>query len=198
MSTSLSPREDALAEAVLERLRSASETRAVDLLPVVYDQLRALARHHLAPIGPGQTMQATALVHEAWLRLVENGDPGWEGRAHFFGAASRAMRLILVENARRKSAVKRGGDRRREALADVAEFDGNATPEHILAMDELLEKLAKLDPLKARIVTLRFFGGLTMPEVAEVVGCGLTKAEKEWRFARSWLQAEIIRRSDND
>jgi RNA polymerase sigma factor (TIGR02999 family) len=172
-----------------------SDARAADeLLPLVYEELRGLARARLARIGPGQTLQATALVHEAWLRVVGDEDPGWECRAHFFGAAAQAMRNILVEAHRRRSTLRRGGDRERlepDELAGVAGVAIDAPGEDLLALDEALERLSAKDPLKARIVMLRFFTGLTMPAIAELTGLPLTRIEREWRFSRSWLQREV-------
>jgi RNA polymerase sigma factor (TIGR02999 family) len=171
---------------------SRNEPRAAEeLLPLVYDELRRLARSRLDRVGPGQTLQATALVHEAWLRVVGSEDPGWDGRAHFFGAAAKAMRNILVEQARRKARLKRGGQRGR-LEADVLERIGNAVPlQSMLILDEALERLEAQDARKAEIVALRFFTGLSMREVAEVLDLPLSRVEQEWRFARAWLQREV-------
>jgi RNA polymerase sigma factor (TIGR02999 family) len=164
---------------------------AAELLPLVYEELRGIARARLAHLGPGQTLQATALVHEAWIRVVGADDPGWECRAHFFGAAAQAMRNILVEAHRRRGTLRRGGDRERVDPDELAGLALDAPGEDLLALDEALERLRGKDPLKARIVMLRFFAGLSMPAVAELLGLSLTRVEREWRFSRSWLQREI-------
>lgn len=162
---------------------------ARDLLAVVYDELRRQAQLQLARSGSNQTLQATALVHEAWLRVAGTKDPGWDSRAHFFGAAARAMREILIQGYRKRSTLKRGGE--------FARIDGGdaEAPSHCeidrLAVDDALRELETRDPQKAEIVLLRFFAGLTMLEIAEVLGLSLTKVEREWRFARSWLQRSL-------
>ena len=145
----------------------------------------------MAKVPPGQTLQATALVHEAYLRLVGDDDPGWNSRGHFFGAAARAMRDILVEQARRKASLKRGGDRRREGDAADLAIAIDAPASDLLALDELLERLEEQDPRKAQVVMLRFFAGLTNPQIAEILGVSLPTVERDWRFARSWLQREL-------
>jgi RNA polymerase sigma factor (TIGR02999 family) len=164
---------------------------AAELLPLVYDELRRLADGHLVREGPGQTLQATALVHEAYLRLVRPA-PGrsWDGCGHFFAAAAEAMRRILIDNARRKHRPKHGGDRRRVA-EDVAAPRPEMPLEDLLALDEALDKLALEEPAKAELVKLRFFAGLTMPEVAEALGVSLATAERNWTYARTWLYAEL-------
>ena len=163
------------------------EARATeDLLPLVYEELRRLAAARMAQEAAGQTLQATALVHEAWLRLVAGGQQMWENRGHFFGAAAEAMRRILIENARRKSRLKRGGDQVRVELTelDLAE----ATPdEKVLMIDEALERLEAEDPEKAKIVVMKFFGGLTNQEVAETLGITERTVERRWAFAKAWL-----------
>jgi RNA polymerase sigma factor (TIGR02999 family) len=161
------------------------------LLPLVYEQLRAMARQELDREKPGQTLQATALVHEAYLRLISNGNPGaWAGRAHFFAAAAEAMRRILVENARRKLGPKRGGSLRR---ADV-ELDRLAVDlpgVDVLALDESLTRLAAESPARAELVKLRFFAGLTNAEAAEALGISVATAERYWTFAKAWLYADL-------
>jgi RNA polymerase sigma factor (TIGR02999 family) len=165
------------------------------LLPLVYDELRKLAAQRLAGETPGQTLQATALVHEAYLRLVGEGQgQHWDGRGHFFAAAAEAMRRILVENARAKGADKRGGRWKRVELADwhnVAQ-----PPEQVLALNEAIDRLVALAPQKAKLVTLRYFGGLSMQEAADALGVSLRTAERWWHFARSWLYAELL--EDNE
>jgi len=176
---------------VLDRVRRQEARAATELLPLVYKELRRLAQSRLARLQAGQTLQATALVHEAWIRVVGDGDPGWECRAHFFGAAAQAMRNILVEQSRRKASLKRGGDRTRVDPGAAAKLTIEAPVENVLMLDEALRKLEERDPTKARLVELRFFTGLSMPEVAEVLGLPLTRVEREWRFTRAWLQREI-------
>jgi RNA polymerase sigma factor (TIGR02999 family) len=161
------------------------------LLPLVYDELRRLAAGHMAREKPGQTLDATALVHEAYLRLVGPADERrWENRGHFFAAAAEAMRRILVEQARRKGRARHGGGQQRVNLDEnvlAAE-----SPDHdLLAIDEALTRLAELDPKKAELVKLRFFAGLTMPEAAVSLGISLATAERHWAFARTWLYAEL-------
>jgi RNA polymerase sigma factor (TIGR02999 family) len=177
---------------VLQAVARNEPMAAEELLPLVYDELRRLARARLDRVGPGQTLQATALVHEAWLRVVGDDDPGWDCRAHFFGAAAKAMRHILVEEWRKKSSLKRGGERDRADDDGLFERLGHETPvQEMLILDEALGRLEAHDALKAKIVELRFFTGLTMREVAEVLNLPLTRVEQEWRFARSWLQKEV-------
>ena len=161
------------------------------VLPLIYDELRKLAAHKLAAETPGQTLQATALVHEAYLRLVGQ-DPGqkWDGRGHFFAAAAEAMRRILVDHARARHADKRGGRWTRVELADwhnVAQ-----PPEQVLALNEALDRLAAAEPEKARLVTMRFFGGMTLDEAADALGISLRTADRWWLFARSWLYTELL------
>jgi RNA polymerase sigma factor (TIGR02999 family) len=169
---------------------------AADLLPLVYDELRQLAAQRLAQEAPGQTLQATALVHEAYLRLVAGGDASarreqnWTGRGHFFAAAAEAMRRILIEQARRKQRVRHGGQRRRVTL-DEACPGADLPDDNLLALDEALTRLAERDPVKAELVKLRFFAGLTMPEAAAVLNISLATAERYWVFARTWLYAEL-------
>ena len=165
---------------------------AADLLPVVYDELRQLARQRLAREAPGQTLQATALVHEAYLRLVGTGDEQkWANRPHFFAAAAEAMRRIMVEGYRRKHALKRGGEAEREPF-DVADHIVAPRPrEDLLAVDEALERLAAKDARKAELVKLRFFAGLTLAEAAQVLGVSENTADRDWAFAKAWLHREI-------
>lgn len=161
------------------------------LLPLVYDELRRLATHRLANEPPGQTLQATALVHDAFVRLVDvKQQQEWNSRGHFFGAAAEAMRRILVENARRKSRVKHGGEFVRQGL-DEAEITNPEIKHDLLALDEALTRLAEEDPVKARLVELRFFAGMTVDEAAKVLGVSAITAKRYWRYARAWLHREI-------
>ena len=163
---------------------------AAELLPKVYAELRALAAALTSQLQPGQTLQPTALVHEAYLRLVRGQDPGWEGRRHFFGAAARAMREILIEQARRKAAAKHGGHGRRVELAEgLAVIEPPA--EDVLALDEAVRQLQEEDPRLAEIVMLRYYTGLSIEETAEVIGASLSTVKRDWRFARAWLAQRL-------
>jgi RNA polymerase sigma factor (TIGR02999 family) len=167
---------------------------ARELLPLVYDELRRLAAQRLAREAPGQTLQATALVHEAYLRLVgSQPDRPWDGRGHFFAAAAEAMRRILVENARRRHRLKRGGNRARVDL-QKAEPTAPETDDDLLALDEGLDRLAKQDPIKAQLVQLRVFAGLTVVQAAEILGLSKSTADRYWAYARAWLRVEIAGR----
>ncbi|MCP4246298.1 MAG: sigma-70 family RNA polymerase sigma factor [bacterium] len=165
---------------------------AEELLPLVYAELRRLAEARMAKTPPGGTLQPTALVHEAYLRLVGSGDPGWKGRHHFFGAAAQAMRDILVEQARRKARLKRGGDRKRVDI-DPANFAGEPQAEEIVAVDEALKRLEQQDARSAEIVLLRYFAGLTEAEIAAALDLSERTVRRDWRYARSWLQRELSR-----
>jgi RNA polymerase sigma factor (TIGR02999 family) len=170
---------------------SSNEPRAAsELLPLLYTELRDLGSALLQRQPPGQTLQATALVHEAYARLVAGNDAAWDGRGHFFAAAARAMRDILVEDARRRAARKRGGDRKR-VNADPAVLPIVAPCEDVLAFNEVLERLEERDPQKGKIVLLRFFAGLSMQETADELGLSKTKVEREWRYVRAWLYKEL-------
>ena len=161
------------------------------LLPLVYDELRKLAAQRLAHEQPGQTLQATALVHEAYLRLVDTeAAQQWNSRGHFFAAAAEAMRRILVEHARRKKRLKHGGARQRVDLDSGCQV-ASAPSLDLVAMDEALSRLAETEPAKAKLVKLRFFAGLTMPEAALALEISLATAERYWTFAKSWLYAEL-------
>jgi RNA polymerase sigma factor (TIGR02999 family) len=163
---------------------------AADLLPEVYAELRRLAAALTARLQPGQTLQPTALVHEAYLRLVRGTDPGWEGRRHFFGAAARAMREILIEQARRKASGKRGGGGRRVKLADgLALIEPPA--DDLLALDEAIGHLQAQKPHLAEVVLLRYFAGLSVQQTAEVLGRSVSTVVREWRFARAWLAGRL-------
>jgi RNA polymerase sigma factor (TIGR02999 family) len=163
---------------------------AADLLPALYAELRGLAAALSSRLRPGQTLQPTALVHEAYLRLVRDKDPGWEGRRHFFGAAARGMREILIEQARRKATAKHGGVAGRVELGDgLAVIEPPA--ENLLALDEAMQRLEAEKPDLAEIVMLRYYTGLTFEETADVVGRSVSTIKREWRFARAWLAREL-------
>ncbi len=171
---------------------AAGDARAADqLLPLVYDELRQLAAARMQQEAPGQTLDATALVHEAYLRLVTPADAArWDNRAHFFAAAATAMRRILIDRARRKRRQVHGGDRHRQELhPDLAAAPEPA--EDLLALDAALAKLAERDPLKARLVELRYFAGLTGEQAAELLGMSPSTADRHWVYARAWLRREI-------
>jgi RNA polymerase sigma factor (TIGR02999 family) len=180
---------------ILSAIEDGQPQAADQLLPSVYDELRRLAEQRLAQEKAGQTLQATALVHEAYLRVAGGGKvQGWNSRGHFFAAAAEAMRRILVENARRKARLKRGGDRGRreldEAALALAAPDG-APDDDLLALDAALTRLAALDPLRARLVQLRYFCGLSIDEAAEILGISPSTADRSWAYARAWLRLEI-------
>lgn len=171
---------------MLQAVARGERQASSDLLPLVYEELRQLAAARMARESSGHTLQPTALVHEAWLRLVGDGDRNWENRAHFFGAAAEAMRRILIENARRKSRLKRGGDQARVDIADV-DLAATSADEKVLLVNEAIEKLAQEDPEKARLVVLKFFGGLTNQEVAQTLNVTERTVERQWAFAKAWL-----------
>ena len=177
------------------RSSPASEQRdpqeAARLLPLVYEELRRLAARRLAQEPSGQTLQPTALVHEAYLRLVGGGgEGGWDGRGHFFAAAAEAMRRILIENARRKGRKKHGGDLARVNLAE-ADLACRLPPDELIFLDEAMTRLEAEDPPKARLVRLRFFAGLSLEEAAQVLGVSAVTAKRHWRYARAWLHREV-------
>jgi RNA polymerase sigma factor (TIGR02999 family) len=177
-------------DCILSSIGGGDPGAAERLLPLVYDELRALAAARLAREAPGQTLQATALVHEAYLRLV-GSDPArpWDGRGHFFAAAAEAMRRILVENARRKRAEAHGGGRGRVELAE-GDWLSRATPEEVVALDDSLERLAEDDPAAAEVVKLRLFAGMSVEEAAACLGVARATAYRHWTYARAWLVAE--------
>ncbi len=183
---------------ILSAIEGRDPQAAEKLLPLVYDELRRLASHRLAHEASGQTLQSSDLVHEVYLRLVgEDEQQKWDGRAHFFAAAAEAMRRILVENARRKKRLKHGGGRCRVNL-DAAAVVAEETFEDLEALDDALSKLAAEDALKAELVKLRFFAGLTMPEIARVLKISLATAERHWTYARTWLFAELKGRDSSE
>ena len=176
---------------ILSAIEQGDAHAAAQLFPLVYEELRNLAAQRLAQEKPGQTLQATALVHEVYLRMVDVDTPqSWNGRKHFFAAAAEAMRRILVESARRKRRRKHGGGRQRQELHPdlVATHE---TDEAILAVDAALAKLAERDALKARLIELRYFAGLTGDQAAEILGISPSSADRHWVFARAWLRREI-------
>jgi RNA polymerase sigma factor (TIGR02999 family) len=170
----------------LQALGRGEGQASAELLPLVYDELRRIAAARMAQEAAGQTLQPTALVHEAWLRLVGDGDRTWQNRAHFFGAAAEAMRRILIENARRRSRLKRGGGLDRVDLEEI-ELADTTPDDKILLIDGALGRLEEEDPDKARIVSLKFFGGLTNQEVAQSLGVSERTVERQWAFAKAWL-----------
>ena len=187
---------------ILEAIRHGNPTAAEQLLPLVYDELRKLAAVKMKNERPGQTLQATALVHEAYLRLVtppksppsEGGDRGgvhWNSRGHFFAAAAEAMRRILVENARGKSCEKRGGDWQRVDLEEL-DVTTSVTPDQLVALDDALARLAALDPLAGELVKLRYFAGLALDQAAAAVGVSTATAYRHWAYARAWLHSELL------
>ena len=168
------------------------DARAADqLLPLVYEELRILAAQKLSQEPPGQTLQATALVHEAYLRLVGTEPQEWVSRGHFFKAAAEGMRRILIDNARRKKSLKRGGGRRPVDLDESLAVDDAGQAEEMLMLDEALAKLAQHDPAKAHLVELRYFAGLTIEQAAKALDISHATAERHWDYARSWLRVEI-------
>jgi RNA polymerase sigma factor (TIGR02999 family) len=176
---------------ILSAIEQGDPHAAGELLPLVYNELRQLAARKLAQEAPGQTLQATALVHEAYLRLVDvERVQHWNSRGHFFAAAAEAMRRILVESARRKGRLKHGRDHQRVDL-DSACLVSAAPSLDLVALDEALSRLAETEPAKAELVKLRFFAGLTMPEAAAALDISLATAERYWTFAKSWLYAEL-------
>jgi RNA polymerase sigma factor (TIGR02999 family) len=181
---------------ILSAAHHGDPTAARELLPLVYGELRKLAAQRLAPEKPGQTLQATALVHEAFLRLVggdgqDQRQRGWDGRGHFFAAAAEAMRRILIDQARRKRRPKHGGDLGRVDLDSAAVVAPAVPADDLLALDEALTKFAAEEPVKAELVKLRFFAGLTIPEAACALGISEATAERYWTYARVWLYSEI-------
>jgi RNA polymerase sigma factor (TIGR02999 family) len=182
---------------ILSAIEQGDPHAADDLLPLVYNELRALARQIMTREKPGQTLQSTALVHEAYLRLVGDEDPGWKSRGHFFAAAAEAMRRILVESARRKATLKRGGGMRRVDLDQIGVLD-KGRDEDLVALDEALCLLTREDPQSAELVKLRYFAGLSNAQAAEALGISARTAEFRWAFARAWLLDRIVSPSRGD
>jgi RNA polymerase sigma factor (TIGR02999 family) len=176
---------------ILEAIDGGDPSAADQLLPLVYEELRKLAAQRMAREKPGHSLDATALVHEAYLRLIGNGEERrWGGRRHFFAAAAEAMRRILVEDARRKQGPKRGGRWRRTDM-NLDLFAAEAEPIDIVALDDALTRLAAESAIRAEVVKLRFFGGLSVPETAEALDISVATAERYWTFARTWLYAHL-------
>jgi RNA polymerase sigma factor (TIGR02999 family) len=175
---------------ILNAAQQGDSEATAELLPIVYDELRRLAAWLLANEKPGQTLQATALVHEAYLRLVSKEDPVWQGRRHFFGAAAEAMRRILVDNARRKKRLKHGGQAERVDIEEV-EIASPMPDDDLLALDAALDRLAEVDPRGAELVKLCFFVGLTQEQAAKELGISVSTVERNWAFARAWLFREM-------
>lgn len=185
-------------EELVERSRAGDARAAEQLMPVVYDELRRIAGSYMRRERPGQTIQPTALVHEAYLRLLKGKKQDWQGRTHFLAIAANSMRQILVERARAKQAAKRGGDRDRITL-DEATFKGDGATQprddvalDLLLVDEALDRLAALDPQQARVVELRFFGGLTIEETGAALGVSPATVKRHWTVAKAWLRREVI------
>lgn len=183
---------------ILGAVMAGEEQASRELLPLVYGDLRKLAAARMARLGPGQTLQATELVHEAYLRLVGSTDPGWQGRAHFFGAAARAMRDILADHLQRKGSLKLGGHLRRVGEDTAAELSCEGPSDDVLAVEEALQEFEREYPRRAEVVTLIFFGGLATAEVAEVLKLSERTVEREWRFAKAWLNKRLAEREAAD
>jgi RNA polymerase sigma factor (TIGR02999 family) len=175
---------------VLAAMQAGDPKAGVELLPLVYQELRRLAAHKMANEAPGHTLQPTALVHEAWLRLVGSGQQTWQNRAHFFGAAAEAMRRILIESARRKRALRHGGGQQRLDIEE-ANLAAGMKDDELLALDEALDKFAAHQREKAELVKLRYFAGLSFEEAAEILGVSIPTAKRWWAYARAWLFQEM-------
>ena len=178
------------ASRIIKAIERGDANASAELLPIVYNELRALASKRIASEAPGQTLQATALVHEAYVRLVGTDDPEWDGRGHFFAAAANAMRRILIDRVRAKNRQKRGGSNKRFDLTS-ADLTIDAVPDEILDLDHALEKLAVEDATKAELVKLRFFGGMSKREAAAFLGISPTTADRYWSYARAFLFTEM-------
>jgi len=177
---------------ILNAIQEGDAKATEELLPLVYEELRLLAAQKLSHEPPGQTLQATALVHEAYIRLTGDEPQSWENRGHFFAAAAEAMRRILVDNARRKKSLRHGGDRQRLGLDDL-EVPLSERPDDLIRLDDALARLSQQDPEAAEIVKLRYFGGLTLEQAAEAKGISRRTAGRYWSYARLWLYREIMK-----
>ena len=186
---------------ILSAIEQGDSRATEELLPLVYDELRLLAAQKMTQEPPGQTLQATALVHEAYVRLVEARDQGWNSRGHFFRAAAEAMRRILVDNARRKKSLRAGGGHQRvdidQARLWALTLSDESPAEDLLALDEALERLSKTDPRNAELVKLRYFAGLSLDQVAKIEGVSRRTATRWWTYARAWLHREITGGGDS-
>ena len=177
---------------ILNAIEQGDSRATEELLPLIYEELRILASQKLSHESPGQTLQATALVHEAYVRLVEAECQSWNSRNHFFMAAAEAMRRILIERARRKQSLKHGGDRQRLDIENVDLTCGDDKfPDNLLALDDAFEKLSRKNKQKADVVRLRYFVGLTIEQTAEILGCSPATVKRDWAYARAWLLQEI-------
>jgi RNA polymerase sigma factor (TIGR02999 family) len=175
---------------ILKAIESGDRKAAEELLPLVYQELRKLAVHRMSHEPPGNTLQPTALVHEAWLRLVASDQQTWQNRAHFFAAAAEAMRRILIESARRKRALRHGGNQQRLDI-DELEIAAPTPNDELLAISDALERFSTLDEPKAKLVKLRYFGGLTIEEAAPILGISRATAKRWWNYARAWLYQQV-------
>jgi RNA polymerase sigma factor (TIGR02999 family) len=178
---------------ILNSIGDGNSSAASELLPHVYDELRRLAASKMRHEKPGQTLQPTALVHEAYVRIFDSEQVSWDGRGHFFAAAAEAMRRILIDAARRRQSLKRGGDRARHSVEDGDALVESSDIDALLDLDDALTRLAKEDPDSARLVELRYFGGLTVDETAEVLGVSPRTVKRNWAFARAWLGKELTK-----
>jgi len=177
---------------ILDRVQQGEARAAEELLPLVYEELRRLASVKMLDQPAGHTLQPTALVHEAWLRLAGSEHKEWQGSRHFFAAAAEAMRQILIDAARRKGRLKRGGDWQRLDLEEV-HLAVEAAPAALLAINEVLDDFAREDPVKAELVKLRFFAGLSLPQAAQTLGLSLATAKRSWAFSRAWLYRHLTK-----
>ena len=175
---------------ILNAIERGDAKEADKLLPLVYEELRRLAAHKMSQEKPDHTLQATALVHEAYIRLAGSEAQGWSGRTHFFSAAAEAMRRILIDNARRKKSLKRGGAHQKVSL-DRAELAIKGPSEDVVALDQALAKLTTVDPVKADLVKLRYFAGLTNDQAGQILGISHNTVDKYWAYARAWLRLEL-------
>lgn len=181
---------------LLDAAAAGDPKASAQLLPLVYDELRKLAAARMAGEKSGHTLQPTALVHEAYLRLVGGGERAWDSRGHFFAAAAEAMRRIVVESARRKSRLKHGGGHERIEV-ELSDLPTRLPPDDLIALDDALIKLEQIEPVKARLVTLRYFAGLTIEQAAEALGISRVTAHRYWTFARAWLHQQIAEGDPN-
>jgi RNA polymerase sigma factor (TIGR02999 family) len=176
---------------ILERANEGDPKAAEELLPLVYEELRRLAAQRMASEAPGHTLQPTALVHEAWLRLGGDVQPQWENRAHFFGAAAEAMRRILIDRARRRKAQRHGGGQERIDIDELDIISPAQSDDEMLGVNHALDRLAEVEPAKAQLVKLRYFAGMSIEEAAGALGISAPTAKRWWRYARAWLRLEV-------